>query len=710
MFGGTRPTPFTRKGAFDPHDTRHVKHTRLGVWDIYEETPQKLNYVPGDSLVEQYAEVVKCLPYVWRMVKDVFSIPLCIVLLAAFFLAELGRALMPALTLWYVPMQTAMETRTVDRDRLLHICAGRAGCALSTHLVELSRNRVQASLAWRIRVWYDAHLFRARARLDVPTAETTAIQRQLDDVTPSTNKPPVAWETIELIIGLARTGTQVLSQVYVLGRTLSGQRDGWLLATLTLTSQSMHWFSITGFTTKRPQVWAATTTNQDYIKLHGWQRTVNETSHRKELVAGNLAEYAIAQCERALSRVGNADGDFTQWRQHGTLRNRFYVWSLLKFPLRELPQIFFTLRAVQYPAGMPVSLASLQMVQETTNTFAFNIFELLHSSNTFATQLGEVRKLYEVVNVPNKLVDGTVPFPEESAQIRDGIALEFKNVSFKYSGAENWALRNVSFTVLPGQLCVIVGANGSGKSTVLKLIVRLYDPDEGQVLLGGHDIRTLKLRDLRQAISVLFQDYTLFPLSIRDNIAIGDPSAAENEEHVQRAAALGGADAFIDKLPDGLDTYLDRPVRDHYAGLPEGTATLFGRKVDYSAVRGAGGMKATAASALSGGQLQRLAVARSFMRSVVPEDAKVGLLLFDEPSASLDPVAEHDLFDRLRALRGTKTMLFSSHRFGNLTRHADLILYMNDSVVVEAGSHEQLLQRDGGYANIWKLQAEAFLS
>nr|VWP00422.1 Mitochondrial phosphate carrier protein [Ganoderma boninense] len=344
------------------------------------------------------------------------------------------------------------------------------------------------------------------------------------------------------------------------------------------------------------------------------------------------------------------------------------------------------------------------------NVLISNFYRLSYSTSSVAEQLATVRKLYEVGNIKNKIQDGTVPFPEDASQIKSGIALEFRNVSFKYPGAKNYALRNISFALAPGQLCVIVGVNGSGKSTILKLSVRLYDPDEGEILIGGHDIRTLKLYDLRQAISVLFQDFTHFPLSIRDNIAIGDPSAAGDDDHVRLAARLGGAESFIEKLPDGFDTYLDRPVRDYYAGLPEGTKTLFGRNVDYSAVQSAGGMKSSAASALSGGQMQRIAVARTFMRSVVSEDTKVGLLLFDEPSASLDPVAEHDLFNRLRELRGSKTMLFSSHRFGNLTRHADLILYMNESVVVEAGTHEELLKREGSeYAKIWKLQAQAFM-
>ena len=327
-------------------------------------------------------------------------------------------------------------------------------------------------------------------------------------------------------------------------------------------------------------------------------------------------------------------------------------------------------------------------------------------------------------------------------------------MSFRYPGSDQLALDNVSFTLTPGQLCVIVGANGSGKSTILKLAVRLYDPSAGTILLGGHDVRTLRLADLRAAIAVLFQDYTHFPLSIRDNIALGDPERFHDDARVHAAARLGGASQFVERLQEKYDTYLDRPVRDYFSGMPEGTRTLFGRQIDFAGVRGAGGMASrTGGPALSGGEMQRLAVSRTFMRSVVGEDARVGLLLFDEPSASLDPTAEHgacgfgvrlgavawreadawlcvcaDLFGRLRELRGNKTMVFSSHRFGNLTRHADLILcvrpvvcgsslgcanlacrYMNDSVIVEAGTHDELMKRQGEYARIWMLQAQAFL-
>ena len=176
---------------------------------------------------------------------------------------------------------------------------------------------------------------------------------------------------------------------------------------------------------------------------------------------------------------------------------------------------------------------------------------------------------------------------------------------------------------------------------------------------------------------------------------MGNPRRARDNAAIEEAARMGGASELIARLPDGFDTYLERPVRDEYHGLPDETRVILGRKV----VKGPEGYKVEDSTnqELSGGQRQRLAVARTFMRSSTMEQ-EVGLLLFDEPSASLDPTAEQgkvdipsecpysrsilralllDLFSRLRKLRASKTMIFSTHRFGNLTRHADLILYVS---------------------------------
>jgi len=240
-------------------------------------------------------------------------------------------------------------------------------------------------------------------------------------------------------------------------------------------------------------------------------------------------------------------------------------------------------------------------------------------------------------------------------------------------------------------------------------MLRLYDPTEGMILVNGQDIKVLKLADLRESMAVLFQDYTHFPLTIKDNIALGDPHNAHDEARIREAARLGGAEEFIDKMAEGFDTYLERPILDHWS-IPSNAKTRSGVKIDSDLFREAIGRVGNKDSVkLSGGQMQKLAVSRMFMRAVLSEEARVGLLLFDEPSAALDPTAEHDLFTRIRKLRGEKTMIFSSHRFGQLTKPADLIMYMDDSTILECGTHNELMAKGGKYAELWNLQAQAFL-
>ncbi|KAG1725553.1 P-loop containing nucleoside triphosphate hydrolase protein [Suillus paluster] len=709
-----RRTTTTRPGKFDPQDAR-VKHTRIGVWDLYEDRQtDSMPRIPGSSRLETYAQIVQSFPHVVRMLKDILSIKRCWLLLSVFFVVEILASLTPAVSLWYSGqllrlVETAIETRTVDTTVLIHVAVGRVACTVATRLLQYARSRIVIPLNLSIKQFYAGHIFHSMARLDVPTFENSAVQRQLESTWASPWGSSVAWETIQMSTSIVMTVIRLLSQVSVLFAVLREQQDGPLLAILSLSQSIFHWYS----TNKRvfgSLVWAATTTNEDYVRMQGLKHLVDNPSHRKELVAGNLGEYVTAQFRETAQRVGDDAGEFQELRRAHAVKDRLSIASILREPMRELPQIVFTLRAVQKPMTIPLSLASLTLINQTSNSFSSTLFSLFGESFSLAEQFANVRKLYEIDNVKNKVVDGAEPFPENQQSLRTGISVEFRNVSFQYPGAERYALRNVSFKIGAGQLCVIVGVNGSGKSTILKLISRIYDPTEGTILIDNRDIKTLRLADLRAAMSILFQDYTHFPLSINENIALGNPALAHDYDKVREAARLGGAEHFIDELPDGFDTYLDRPVKDYYSGLPEGTTMLFGRPVDYSRVRGAGGLRVSEASSLSGGQMQRLAVSRTFMRSLVSEtESLVGMLLFDEPSASLDPTAEHDLFERLRKLRGNKTMIFSSHRFGSLTRHADLILYMDESIVQEEGTHDDLLKRGGEYARIWNLQAEAFI-
>ncbi|RDB28996.1 Lipid A export ATP-binding/permease protein MsbA [Hypsizygus marmoreus] len=710
--GYRRQKRSSKKGQFDPTDTKNVKHTRIGVWDLYEETQPELAHVPGSSRLESYFEMVNGLPYVWRMLKDIGSIRACWSLLAMYLAIECISSLLPAVTLWYSAqllhiVQFAVDERKVDKKLLFEIAAGRLACSFMTRFMRYVKKRCTIPLNTRIKQYYSVHMFRAMARLDVPTFDDDAVQRQLEQSFSPNSHSSIAWDTVVMALRMFSTVIQMVSQLSVLVSVLRGQRDGPLLAILSFAHALLQWNAFrSNFASAG--VWAATTKDADYVRMEGMKRTVSNAAHRKEIVAGGMREYLISQYKESTHRIGDKARDFFDAIRIHRTQGNISLASFLQDPFRELPQIVFTLRAVQYPASIPVSLASLNLITQTTAGFTGTLFAFFDETGSIADKLADVKRLYEVQNIPNRVLDGKDPFPEDQQALEMGISIEFRNVSFQYPGTDSYALRNTSFKIERGQLCVIVGANGSGKSTILKLVARLYEPSEGDVLINGKDIKLFKLDDLRRATSVLFQDYTHFPLSIKDNIGLGDPENVTDEDKIHQAAKLGGADDFIHGLPEGFDTYLERPVKDYYSGLPEGTISLFGRPVDYGRIRSVGGMESSNSRSLSGGQMQRIALSRTFMRSLADRPT-VGLLLFDEPSASLDPTAEHDLFERLRRLRGNKTMVFSSHRFGNLTRHADLILYMDNAVVVEEGTHEQLINKDGEYAHIWKLQAQAFL-
>ncbi|KAF9478549.1 P-loop containing nucleoside triphosphate hydrolase protein [Pholiota conissans] len=669
------------------------------------------------------------------MLADLARVPAVAPLLAAYLAVLLARALVPALVLAYnarllAIVQTAVDARTVDPHALAHVSTVLVLASAATRLLAHLKDRIAGPLHLRIKNYYAVHIFHAIARLDVPTFDDPAVTRQLERAFPP-HSSNIAFRALSASFSLFSHLLQLLSQLSVLLTVLSDNPDAPLLAILCC---STAYFQFSRDSQSLQSVWLATTTNSDFIKSEGLKRAVADPIHRKEIVAGAIAPFLLAQYRLAVSRISDHSSSFYEaYEVHQRNRHSFFA-IFFEEVLRALPQVVFTLRAVRQPTSIPLSVASLHLITSTTQSFTYAAFSLVQGASTIVSHLTAVRQLYQVAHIPNRVkvhhndsndttIDETLvgtPFPENTqTTIAYGISVEFCNVSFSYPGSDAYALRNVNFKLERGQLCVIVGNNGSGKSTILKLITRLYDPTEGTILIDGIDIKTLRLADLRRAISVLFQDYTHFPLSIHDNIALGDPAHADDRAKVEHAAQLGGASAFIERLPDTYDTYLERPVQDYYSALPERTDddTSDDHPVDFAALRTAAGITQAQVDGvsggvgnrgLSGGQMQRIALSRTFMRSVV-SDESVGLLLFDEPSASLDPTAEHDLFERLRTLRGNKTMVFSSHRFGSLTRHADCILYMDDSHIVEEGTHDELIARGGEYARIWMLQARAFL-
>ncbi|KAG2345392.1 P-loop containing nucleoside triphosphate hydrolase protein [Suillus weaverae] len=698
-----KETPVTK---IDPRDTSRYKHTRIGVWDLYEERRTGYwPYIPGSSIRETCGQIVESMPHIVQMLRDVLSIKRSWLRLSAFFLVEILSSFIPAISLWYFGqllrlVGTAMETHTVNTTILIHVAVAHLTCKVTTRLLYHARSHIAVLMNISIKQFYAERVLHEAARLDLPTYEDLDIQRQFASVLSSSGSS-IAWNAIDASISFATTVISVVFQLSVLFTVLREQQDGFLLMIIGSSQPIFQWYS-TRKAIFRPSVWGASTTNKDYIRMQGLKDLCDYLSHRKELVAGNLDEYITKQYHDSAQSIGGDAGSLLELLTLHSMKKRWSFVSILHEIMRELPQIILILRVIQKPMTVPLALASLFLIEHTSRSLIFNNFSP-YRHHSLAEHLANVRALYEIKKVENKVIDGREPFPENKQSLRSGISVEFRNVSFQYPGAEKYALRDVSFKIGAGQLCVIVGTNGSGKSTILKLVSRIYDPIEGTILIDNRDIKTLKLADLRDAMSILFQDYTHFPLSIHENIALGNPKLADDIDKVREAARLASAEEFIDDLPGRFNTYITRSDEDHIR-----EPLLCGGCPIDSSTHSTGGNHVTI-SGLSGGQMQRLAVSRTFMRSLVSgSDSSVGMMLFDEPSASLDPRAEHDLFDTLRRWRGEKTLIFSTHRFGNLTRHADLILYIDESIQ-EEGTHDELLKKGGSYATNWNLQARDYI-
>ncbi len=294
---------------------------------------------------------------------------------------------------------------------------------------------------------------------------------------------------------------------------------------------------------------------------------------------------------------------------------------------------------------------------------------LIYDNSENRVYTAHLAALFEYLDLPNRKKTGTKPV--DAAFLRSaeagGPEIEFKNVSFRYPGTENYVLKNVSTTLKLGKRQALVGENGAGKTTFVKLLCRLYDPTEGEILLDGVDIRQYDYEQYLKLFSFVFQDFKLFALPLGQNIAAGTDVDAEKAETCMKKAA------FFDRyqsMPDGLDTFL-------YKDLSENGVEI------------------------SGGEAQKLALARALYK-----DAPIVVL--DEPTAALDPIAEEEIYRNFSAMTEDKTAVYISHRLSSC-RFCDEITVFDQGRIVQKGTHAALLRdADGKYAALWNAQAQYY--
>lgn len=277
-----------------------------------------------------------------------------------------------------------------------------------------------------------------------------------------------------------------------------------------------------------------------------------------------------------------------------------------------------------------------------------------------------VKQLYDFLDIPTN----RSPKKEEYIRIKEIKNIEFIGVSFKYPNRKDYALKDISFKINKGENISLVGENGSGKTTLIKLLVGLYNDFEGEILINGISIKKIDMESYSEKIGVIFQDYNKYELSCRENIGLGKLDYMNNDIELNRAINKSYASEMINKLPNGVETQL---------------GVWFDDGVQ-----------------LSGGQWQRIALSRAFLRHA-------DCYILDEPSSSLDPVSEHEIFKRTLELTKNKISLFISHRLYNIRKVSSRIFVLKDGKLIEEGTHEELMHLNGHYKYLYDLQNESDL-
>lgn len=289
-----------------------------------------------------------------------------------------------------------------------------------------------------------------------------------------------------------------------------------------------------------------------------------------------------------------------------------------------------------------------------------NLGELYGVAGSLKRNAYFLNELFTFIDSPDEMYRGSLTTEK---RVDANYEIEFRNVSFKYPGAKEWALRNLSVKFRIGSKIAIVGENGSGKTTFIKLLCRLYDPTEGEILLNGINIKKYKYKEYMDIFSVVFQDFKLLALPLGMNVSC---LKEYDEDRVNVALAQAGFDGRIASLKNGLDTFL-------YKDLSEEGVNL------------------------SGGEAQKVAIARALYQNS-------GFVILDEPTAALDPVAEAEIYERFKDMVKDKTAIYISHRLSSC-KFCDEIMVFDNGKIVQTGSHEMLVNEIGKYHELWTAQA-----
>jgi ATP-binding cassette, subfamily B, bacterial len=593
------------------------------------------------------------LPRVLRLVWSTSA-----VLTVMLGLLSLAQGFMPAVTVTISGLVIDSVVRAIRIQSIAPIWLPvvlQLGAALASSLLSTFSNTVQQLLQEQVANRVQLDILKKANTLDLSFFENPESYDKIRQAANQSSYQPVTM--ISQTFDLGRTIVTLLTLIFLLLHL------AWWLAIVALIVPIPAFFSSTRYGWRGYQLMRRQSPER---RLMAYFVTLMTTdTYNKEIKLFNLGDFFTGKFWRLATDLYKQDKKLLL-RRYSTN----FAWSGLTIVANSAIYFYIALQAVM---GR-ISLGGLTLYTQTAVQVGQNFQGLLNGiSSTYENTL-YVNTLFEFLEYSPRIVPPPNPRPLDPAVEVEGLDIEFRDVSFTYPGKDpetQATLKHVSFTIRAGEAIALVGRNGAGKTTLVKLLTRLYDPDEGEILIGGRNIKEYDLRELREQVGVIFQDYVNYYMTAQENIGVGRVDKIEQRELVMSAARKSGANAVIEQLPQGYDTMLGRWFKD----LKESTQ-------------------------LSGGEWQKIALARAFMR-----DARI--LVLDEPTSALDAQAEHEVFTHFRLLTEGKTAVFISHRFSTV-RLADRIFVIENGSILESGSHRELIALHGRYAELFDLQAEAY--
>ncbi|CEL55421.1 ATP-binding cassette, subfamily B, bacterial [Rhizoctonia solani AG-1 IB] len=614
------PEPADKK---KPKRECQFREEQLGVWTLYYPiTNSWREYLPALESLWVLYDMAKSLPIVWKFVLETLS--LGPIFFTAYFISSTLVGFIPAFqlynnsnTLAFIENIVAEKRAYIDRQQFQYIVAS----YLLQFLGALFFRKIEAYsrpvLQQRVSLHFQQRLLEVQSRFDLTTSENPDVQSKTSRASAWFASP---WSVLEGLASLLAVGAEVSGQVSVFAGMMGSRQDAKLFALVCIARP----LGLVAFIKSRHNLYYAMVTDARWLRMTALFDLGTKPSYKKEIIADNLEEFVNSQYNQDRRSLGDTPKQQPYDQQSDSA---WLTYSDFDGIFDALPLLAFAWMSLK--TGGKGDLSSLVLIQQATSSLQQTLFGMIYGGNNIASLFKNVMSLYEVLELKPTMSDGDIYYPEERHSSQKGMTIEFKSVTFKYPMTDKEVLKDMSFAIGPGQLCVIVGENGCGKSTTINLITRMYDSTSGEVLIDGRPLKDFKLSTYRATTSVMYQDYQHLPLTIYENILLGRPDCTNPEEAVEEAARLGGAFDFVQKLPLKFETNLE-PQQTGYVNTweddGEEETSIFQKFID--------SQKATK---LSGGEWQRLALSKSFMKN----SEKIRLLCYDEPSASLDPKAEY---------------------------------------------------------------------